>query len=56
MFESPFYFGQIKLLFRPWWSEERKSQPIHNYVWHIWTHERLQNHCPVVLYSEGCNP
>jgi hypothetical protein len=36
MFNSRYYAGEIKLRFRPWWSKERKAQPIHNYVWHIW--------------------
>lgn len=36
LFDTPFYKGQIRMRFRPWWSEERKAQPIHNYVWHIW--------------------
>lgn len=45
----PFYAGQIKLCFRPYWSEERKAQPIHNYVWHIWQREREGP--PFVFYS-----
>lgn len=36
MFSHPLYFGQVKLCFRPYWTEERKHSPIHNYVWHIW--------------------
>jgi hypothetical protein len=36
LFSSRKYAGQIKLQFRPWWSEERKAAPIHNYVWHVW--------------------
>jgi hypothetical protein len=36
MFTDPNYCGQIHMMFRPWWSEEKKHQPIHNYVWHIW--------------------
>lgn len=36
MFTSHLYWGQIHMMFRPWWSEDRKAQPIHNYVWHIW--------------------
>ncbi len=39
-FDSPYYHGQIRMRFRPWWSEERKAQPIHNYVWHIWSWEQ----------------
>jgi hypothetical protein len=29
--------GQTRMRFRPWWSGDRKAQPIHNYVWHIWS-------------------
>jgi hypothetical protein len=36
MFGDANYCGQIHMMFRPWWSEEKKHQPIHNYVWHIW--------------------
>lgn len=36
MFTHPLYWGQIHMMFRPWWSAEKKHQPIHNYVWHIW--------------------
>ncbi len=35
-FDSPLYAGQVRMRFRPWWTEERSAQPIHNYVWHIW--------------------
>lgn len=48
MFERDSYFGQIKLLFRPHWSIERKASPIHNFVWHIWTGSASSS--PVVLY------
>jgi len=50
MFGHPNYYGQIKLRFRPWWSENRDAQPIHNYVWHIWTQS---SNTPVVLYADG---
>lgn len=36
MFTTPYYYGQIHMMFRPWWSEDKKAQPIHNFVWHIW--------------------
>jgi hypothetical protein len=45
----PQYFGQIKLLFRPYWTESRKAQPIHNYCWHIWIGKR-ETESPAVLY------
>jgi hypothetical protein len=58
LFVNPYYYGQIKLCFRPWWSEERKAQPIHNYVWHIWTllFSRNYPYNSVVLYSSGEKP
>lgn len=37
LFADGLYRGQTRMRFRPWWSEERKAQPIHNYVWHVWT-------------------
>lgn len=55
MFESRYYEGQIKLRFRPWWSEDRSKQPIHNYVWHIWTLKRYYPG-PAVLYADGLPP
>lgn len=36
LFLFPWYTCQIRMRFRPWWSDERKAQPIHNFVWHIW--------------------
>jgi hypothetical protein len=56
MFESDAYFGQIKLCFRPWWSERKKGDngPIHNYVWHLWRRGTYSIH--VVKYSNGEKP
>ncbi len=51
--DNPLYYGQIKLLFRPWWSENREAQPIHNYVWHIW---KKHTGAQVVLYADGVKP
>ena len=42
------YAGQVKMRFRPWWSEDRSKQPIHSYVWHIW--DRRHRGEPVVRY------
>ena len=50
MFEHPNYYGQIKLRFRPWWSENHDKQPIHSYVWQIW---QLGNREPKVMYADG---
>ena len=50
MFDSPLYFGEIKMRFRPWWSEDRKASPIHNYSWHIW---RWHGSCPRIMYASG---
>lgn len=47
MFDSDWYAGQIRMRFRPWWSEERDAQPIHNFVWHIWQANEYE---PVVRY------
>jgi len=49
MFTNPYYAGQVKMMFRPWWSEEKKFQPIHNFVWHIWRNDKFFDN-PVVLY------
>lgn len=49
---NPFYRGQIKLCFRPYWSDKpKKHEPIHQFVWHIWTSER--GIPPQVYYSLG---
>lgn len=48
LFDHPSYAGQVKMRFRPWWSEDRTKQPIHNYVWHIW--DRRHRGEPVVRY------
>lgn len=36
LFDRPEYAGEIKLLFRPFWTEDRSMEPKHNYVWHVW--------------------
>lgn len=43
-----YYHGQIHMLFRPWWDEEHKAAPIHNFVWHIWRRGEIKE--PVVYY------
>lgn len=55
MFDHPLYAGQIKLRFRPWWSESHKKQPIHNYVWQLWTQSAAITY-PVVLFASGVQP
>jgi hypothetical protein len=47
LFADPLYRGQTRMRFRPWWSEDRKAQPIHNYVWHVWA---AGNGEPVIRY------
>jgi hypothetical protein len=47
LFVFPWYACQIRMRFRPWWSEERKSQPIHNFVWHIWQRSEFD---PTIKY------
>lgn len=46
---NAYYAMEIKMLFRPWWSEDRKAQPIHNYVWHIWSTEK-QTKEPIIRF------
>lgn len=53
MFHHYSYSGQIKLLFRPWWSEDKLASPIHNFVWHIW---KLPQTFPIVRYAKGIEP
>ena len=36
MFDHSYYSGQLKLRFRPWWSEDHSMAPLHNFVWHVW--------------------
>lgn len=48
LFQHNHYYGQVKLCFRPYWTEERKHSPIHNYVWHIWTADA--EGCSKVMY------
>lgn len=36
IFDHPFYAGQLKLRFRPWWSEDHSVAPLHNFSWHVW--------------------
>ena len=52
LFDSDKYHSQIRMRFRPWWSEERKAQPIHNYVWQIWAHPHatVPNTAPIIYY------
>jgi hypothetical protein len=49
LFTSPLYNGQIKLLFRPWWSDDHSQAPIHSFVWHIWKPNPSLN-MPTVRY------
>lgn len=49
IFDLPQYQGQVRMRFRPWWSEERKAQPIHNYVWRCWGASTCAK--PVIYYQ-----
>jgi hypothetical protein len=49
MFNNTHYAGQVKMMFRPWRSEDKKFSPIHNFVWHIWRNDKFFD-SPVVLY------
>ena len=51
--DCPHYAGQIKLTFRPIWIKgKQKAEPIHNYVWHIWTLNASTRELPFVIYSQ----
>ena len=49
-FDSHLYLGQVRMRFRPWWSEDRKASPIHNFVWHVWGADAIYNSPPVIFY------
>lgn len=49
MFTHPFYAGQVHMMFRPYWMSEKKSEPIHNFVWHVWRTTDIR-HTPEVWY------
>jgi hypothetical protein len=53
---NPNYWGQIKLLFRPWWSESRKHMPFHQYVWHVFTHKKRDDYPRVAYYDAPFDP
>ena len=48
----PHYWGQIKLLFRPWWVESREHVPFHHHVWHVWINEPRYTPFPAVAYYD----
>lgn len=48
LFEAPYYAGQTRMRFRPWWTAERSKQPIHNFVWHVW--QKNDGPEPVIRY------
>jgi hypothetical protein len=55
-FDHPIYEGQVRMRFRPWWTESRVAQPMHNYVWHIWSKRQQRENNPTIIYwpkSEG---
>lgn len=54
-FNLPIYAGEIKLLFRPWWTDDRSEEPKHNYVWHIW-HQDGWAHRKPMFYLPPYNP
>lgn len=47
LFEPPWYAGQTRLRFRPFWTNERTAQPIHSFVWLLWS---KWNGEPVIRY------
>lgn len=48
MFTHSMYAEQVHMMFRPYWSTEKKSSPIHNFVWHIW--KKDCSDFPIILY------
>jgi hypothetical protein len=55
MFDNKYYYGQVKLRFRPWWTEDRSVAPIHNYLWHVWRHDSTFPPC-VLYYTASYDP
>lgn len=49
LFASPWYSGQTRMRFRPWWSESRSKQPIHSFAWLVWSRWGYDDE-PVVRY------
>lgn len=49
LFTHQFYTGQVHMMFRPLWVEEKRHEPIHNFVWHIWNIRDIKVE-PVVRY------
>lgn len=47
LFEPPWHAGQTRMRFRPWWSEDRSAQPIHNFCWIVWSRWEGE---PVIRY------
>lgn len=45
------YAGCVRMRFRPWWSEDRKAQPIHNYQWVIFDNRHSGE--PIIRYASG---
>jgi len=48
MLDEPPFAGLVRLRFRPWWSEDRDSSPIHSYQWVIFDRRHIGE--PVVRY------
>lgn len=55
MFQNEYYLGEIKLLFRPWWSNEHSKQPIHNFVWQIWMKQNFKLTTGILAFADGSN-
>lgn len=53
--DNPYYFGQIKMCFRPYWAVKTKESngPIHNFVWHIWRSTKRESIFPATMYADG---
>jgi len=51
LFRPPFA-ASLRLLFRPYWTEERKASPIHSYQWLVWD-KRATPGWPIVKHVGG---
>ena len=59
LFKNSYYFGEIKLRFRPWWVADHSKQPIHNFSWHIWSKAHKNFGRPVlpyIMFADGIKP
>jgi hypothetical protein len=49
LLDEPPFAGLVRLRFRPWWTDSRDKQPIHNYQWLVFDGRHRGD--PVVRYA-----